>query len=512
MDRDGKNISLWQDTQRFMPNSKPAPGAQYDVVIVGGGMTGVMTAVMLQTQGKNCLLAESHNLGFGTTGGTTAHLNTLLDTPYHVIAKAFGEDSARTVATAASEAIQLIENNIRLLNIECEFARSDAFLFSQSESETNDLERVFQSATKAGLSGEYVTDLPIPVAFEKAARFQDQAKFNPLKYLFAIASEFERLGGTIAHDCHVSDVHDDDGKISVTTSQGVFGTEKLVYATHIPPGINLLHLRCAPWRSYAMALKLAGERYPAGLIYDLKDPYHYYRSQTIDGQTYLIVGGKDHKTGENENTEHVFATLHADVERIFNIKEITHQWSSQYFESADGLPYIGHLPGSNSGIYVATGFGGNGMIYSHIAAQEITRQILTGESIYENLFSPSRIKPIAGFNNFVTHNVDVVKHFVGKWISLHQLGDLAEIAPGEGRVVKVENKPVALYKSENGKLHAVSSICTHMKCNVVWNGTERSWDCPCHGARYSPDGKVLTGPASQDLEVISLKDLFASEA
>jgi glycine/D-amino acid oxidase-like deaminating enzyme/nitrite reductase/ring-hydroxylating ferredoxin subunit len=509
MKRDGSKISLWQETDTYLPsNSESLKDTRYDVIIVGGGMTGVLTGFLLQQQGKKCLLLEAGNLAFGTTGGTTAHLNTLLDTPYSTIDNNFSKDASHTVANAASLAIRFIEENVRSLNIACEFNRTHAYLFSQNEDETRELKKITNAAIRAGLDATYTMDLPIPVAFEKAVRFSDQASFHPVRYLYGIASEFERLGGHILDNCRVTDVKENGESLSVSSTRGMFTTGRLVYATHIPPGVNILHLRCAPWRSYAMVVKLANNEYPDGLTYDMKDPYYYYRTQRIGEDSYLICGGEDHKTGDEVNAEHSFLKLRAHIQRIFNIKEVTHEWSSQYFESADGLPYIGILPGDNENIYVATGYGGNGMIYSHVAAREISHHILTGKSYHDNLFSPSRIKPIAGFTNFVTHNADVVRHFVGKWFGVEQIDELADLAPGDGKVVTIENTRIALSRDIDGSVHAVSPVCTHLKCNVSWNNAERSWDCPCHGARYSPDGVVLTGPADHDLEKIELRQLI----
>ena len=237
------------------------------------------------------------------------------------------------------------------------------------------------------------------------------------------------------------------------------------------------------------------------------DPYHYYRTQDIDGEKYFIAGGEDHKTAHEENTEACFNDLIAHTKKHFDVAEVTHRWSSQYFEPADGLAYIGHLPGNPENVYVATGFGGNGITYSHIAAITLTDLITKGNSEFKDLFSPGRIKPVAGFEAFVKENADVVKEFIVKRISPEKITALSELANGEARVVRYEGEKIAIYKDENGKAHALNPVCTHAKCIVGWNVAEKTWDCPCHGARYSIDGEVLTGPARKGLEKIDLEQL-----
>jgi nitrite reductase/ring-hydroxylating ferredoxin subunit len=260
-----------------------------------------------------------------------------------------------------------------------------------------------------------------------------------------------------------------------------------------------------------MAVRLEDDAYPEGLAYDMYDPYHYYRTQEIDGKKYLIAGGDDHKTGDEPNTNGCFLKLEAHVRTHFNVAEIADQWSSQYFEPVDGLPYIGHLPGNPDNVYVATGYGGNGITYSHVAALILSRRILGQQDVYNELFTPGRVKPVAAFTDFIKHNADVVKQFAGKWFKHEKLAEAASLAPGEGKVVKFENEILALYKDEQGALHAVNPACTHMKCSVTWNAGEKSWDCPCHGARYSYDGQVLNGPANKDLESVEIRALIKEE-
>ncbi|QHS63832.1 FAD-dependent oxidoreductase [Chitinophaga agri] len=504
INRDGAQTSLWQgNVQSYLTTNRADRHKKYDVVIIGGGITGITTGLLLQEAGKQCLIVEAEELGFGTTGGTTAHLNTLLDVPYYVIAQNFGEENAKHVAHATAEALNLIRNNVTRFNIDCGFQEADAYLFAQDEDQEKELDKIRKSSADAGLNIDYITDIPVTVPFRKAVRATGQAKFNPLLYIQGLAKAFEAAGGTIIQQCRVINVTEDD-TMKVATTSGVFSTVDVVYATHIPPGINLLHLRCSPYRSYAMAVTLEDEAYPEDLSYDMYDPYHYYRTQIVNGQRYLIIGGEDHKTGEEINTDQCFRSLEAHARKHFSVKEIVYRWSSQYFEPTDGLPYIGYLPGHEDHVYVASGFGGNGMTYGTVSAQLLKCIIMKENATLEKLFDPNRIKPVAGFTSFVTHNTDVIKEFFGKLFSADELKQLSDLAPGEGKLVRYHDKKVALYKNEEGKLFALNPTCTHMKCDVKWNQTEKSWDCPCHGARYNYDGKVITGPADADLEGLVL--------
>ncbi|MBT1707550.1 FAD-dependent oxidoreductase [Fulvivirgaceae bacterium PWU5] len=509
--RDGSFVSLWQEMPVYGSLHRAQQDTSYDVAIVGGGITGITTALLLQQAGKRCILVEAENLGFGTTGGTTAHLNTLLDTPYTTIIQNFGTSGAQSVARAAREAVDLIQRHVSTYGIDCGFEEAAAYLFSQDEKQSKELQDIFDASRTVGLAIQYTDSIPLPIPMQKAVRVERQGKFHPLRYVHALAHAFEALGGAILQYAPVTKVTEGD-VVLIDAGGKSIRAHNLVYATHTPPGINLLHLRLAPWRSYAMAVTLADGKYPEGLCYDMYDPYHYYRTQVVDGKSYLIAGGEDHKTGHEENTEKRFRTLEAHVRKYFAVESIAYQWSSQYFEPVDGLPYIGNLPMHGNNIYVATGYGGNGMTYSTVAAGILRDLITKQENVYQELFSPSRIKPVAGFTSFMQNNLDVAKNLIGGWFSSEALQDLANLAPGEGKVVEYEGKSIALSRDSEGALHAVSPTCTHMGCHVAWNLAEQSWDCPCHGARYSPDGKVLTGPASADLEVVSLRSAVESNS
>ncbi|HJS55014.1 MAG TPA: FAD-dependent oxidoreductase [Chitinophagaceae bacterium] len=508
--RDGCNISLWQESiNDYKSVNKIDSSVLYDAVIVGGGITGITAALLLQNAGMNCLVLEAHNLCFGTTGGTTAHINTLLDVPYSTIEKKFNKEKSKLVADSVKEAVSLIRDNIKKYNIDCDFKTTTATLFAKDNDQKEELEKINEATIDAGIKNNFVDEISIPVKFIKALRVYDQAKFNPVRYVYSLAKEFEKAGGTIMQQCRFLSA-DENENVAIETSKGKCTGRFLIYATHIPPGVNLLHFRCIPFRSYAMAVRLQKSSYPEDLVYDMYDPYHYYRSQEIDGEKYFLVGGEDHKTAHEDNHEYCFLKLESHIRKYFDVKEIAYKWSSQYYESPDGLPYIGQLPGHTK-IFTATGYGGNGMPYSNVAALSLKRTICGEENPYQELYDPNRLKPVAGFSSFISHNADVVKQFANRFFSTDELQQLAALAGGEGRIVNFKDEKIAIYKDDSGVIHALHSVCTHAGCEVKWNNTELSWDCPCHGTRYSYDGKVMTGPATKNLTKVNVRELVDKE-
>lgn len=484
------------------------PDEVADVLIVGGGMAGMSTALELQKRGKRVLVCEARNIGFGTSGGTTAHLNTFLDTTYPQIDRNFGKEDSAKICAAAKSAIALIKENIHSYHFACGFNERSGYLFAKDEKQAEELQQIVESSRAAGCEVNFCDEIPLKAAFTSAARFEEQAQFHPLQYLTGIAEAFVTNGGFVLQQCRVLKVEPEGDLLHVETSKGLLLARQLVYATHTPPGVNLLHFRLAPYRSYALALHTENHFYPEALIYDMDEPYHYYRSQQLDGKRYLIAGGQDHKTGHNENTSDCFDKLKQFVGGIIPIKEVAFSWSSQYFESTDGLPYIGHLPGNPENVFVATGFGGNGMIYSHVSAMLLADMLTGKENPLQKLLDPNRIKPVAGFASFVKESADVAREFISKFFAPEKVKDLDTLAINEARVVKLDGEAIAVYRDDAGKIHAVSPECTHINCHVKWNNAELSWDCPCHGSRFDADGALLTAPARKNLDAV----LFEKDA
>ncbi|HTN21592.1 MAG TPA: FAD-dependent oxidoreductase [Pelobium sp.] len=501
--RDGSAISLWQAYNiQSRANATVSEKESCDVLIIGAGITGVTTALMLQSRGKKCVLVEANHVGFGTTGGTSAHLNTFFDATYPGVEKDFGKESAKLLAQAGKDTFSIIKDFINSLAIDCDYAEKPGILYAEDEAQAQQLQQIKESSIEAGVEVCDTSDNKIPVDFTAALKFVAQGQFHPLRYLEGLVKEFLRLGGVLYENSRVVKIEsDDDIHLVHIQDRSLIKARNVVYATHVPPGFNLFNFRCAAYRSYVIAVKLKEENYPEELIYDMQEPYHYIRTHNVDGQSLLLIGGEDHKTGQG-NEEESLRRLTDYASAYFDISEVVHGWSSQYYVPVDGLPYIGAYPGHKN-TYLATGFNGNGMIFGTLAGQVISDQILRKENPYSQLFDPSRIKPIAGFKEWVKENADVAVHFVKDRLNVEGLESLQQIPADSGQVVELDGEKLAVYKSKDGKIHALSPVCSHAGCIVKWNPLEKSWDCPCHGGRYDPLGNVLTGPPRKPLEEVS---------
>lgn len=497
--RDGQHISPWQNNTSDQPAKAILYGSdEFDALIVGAGITGLTAGLLLQKAGKKVLIVDAHRPGFGTTVGTSAHINTFADTTYKEAESAFGQQGAQLFADAINEGFALIKANIEQYQINCDYAAKPGYLYAEDEDQAKQLEDIYNGANQVGVPVAYADEVPTPIKYIKAARFDNQAQFHPLKYLKALQEKFEKAGGQLLEETIIDSV-DNAGDIHIAKAGEVsMKAKSVIYATHIPPKITSFSFRCAPYRSYVIAVKLKGHHYPDALIYDLQEPYHYFRTHEIDGQPLLLAGGNDHKTG-HDDPEKAFADLEKYTRQHYAVSSVKYRWSSQYYVPVDGFPYIGQMPEASNGTYCATGYNGNGMMLGSIAGKILSDLILSGASKYEKVFSPSRIKPIDGFTEFVRENADVGYHFVADRFGIPETDSLKRLAPGTGKLVEVDGKKIAAYRDEEGNIHALSPVCTHAACIVNWNAEEKSWDCPCHGARYDVDGNVLTGPATRNL-------------
>ncbi|MES2266132.1 MAG: FAD-dependent oxidoreductase [Bacteroidota bacterium] len=504
--RDSKTLSAWQKGNFTLnpATEKATEGAVYDALVVGGGITGLTTALLLQKQGQRTILAEARTIGFGTTGGTSAHLNTFFDATYADVESDFSEADAKLLANCGKEAFSMIRQLSQDHNIACDLEFKDGYLYAETDEEVKMLDDILAASQKAGIEVFEADSNGVKVPFKKSIVFKKQGQFHPLKYIFGLAKAFTEAGGIISENTFIRETSFADGVHSAKGDSITIKAKNLVYATHLPPGINIFDFNCAPYRSYVLGVKLKNEAdYPDALSYDSKDPYHYFRSHTIDGQKYLLIGGEDHKTG-HEDPDASFETLEKYIREYYDVDEVTFKWSAQYYVPTDQFPFIGQMPMGDDNLYTATGYNGNGMMFGTIAGKMISDAILGKENEYADLFSPSRIKPVAGFTDFVKENADVAYRYIADRFSAEKIDSLKELQPETGTIVKYEGDKLAVYKDANGKVTALNPTCTHAGCIVCFNPAEKSWDCPCHGGRFDIDGKVLTGPPRIDLQKVDI--------
>jgi glycine/D-amino acid oxidase-like deaminating enzyme/nitrite reductase/ring-hydroxylating ferredoxin subunit len=487
-------------------------GASADVCVIGAGIAGLLVAHRLLGEGKSVIVVDRAGIAAGETGKTTAHLTAVVDSGYRDIASMHGKEAAALVAESHLSAITRLEHVIRNEGIECDFARVDAYSYANASDREalSALEPEREAATDARLVCEIVDSAPLPFRTGPALRFPMQAEVDVQKLVAGLARSIVQRGGLVYAPVRV-DAIEKGGPLRVHTTRGpVIEASSVVVATNTPVNdVVTMHTKQAPYRSYAIAAPIPQGSITRALFWDRENPYHYVRTLRLGvpgrsgEQEVVIVGGEDHKVGQEAHAEACWAKLEDWMRARFpKAAAVSHRWSGQVNEPADGLAFIGQNPGDEE-IYIVTGQSGNGMTYGAIAALLIGDLVLGRQSPYATLYDPSR-KPTAlqAIGTFARENLDVARHY-GDWLLPGTARTIADIPPGQGGVVRRGLKKIAVYVDEQGRAHERSATCPHLGCVVAWNGAERSWDCPCHGSRFDAYGKLLVGPAVRDLEPVS---------
>jgi len=491
------NRSLWLETgppERF---PRLRRDIEVDVAVVGGGLTGITTALHLARAGKRVAVLEALRVGEGVTGHTTAHLTEALDARYHKLIGRFGERAARLAARSQRDAIDRIESLVRDLGIDCGFRRVPGFLFTEREDDGPMLANEAEAAARIGVVASLVREVPLPWKTAAALRFERQATFHPMRYVMALALLLKGLGSYVFEESRVEAIEEGEPCI-VRTNDCVVRARDVVVATHAPVGSGVtIHMKEAQYRSYVIAARLQAPLADA-LFWNTGSPYHYLRIHHHPSGDLAIIGGEDHKVGTEPLTEGRYERLAEYARARLGPLEAQGRWSGQVVETIDGLPYIGRARGMKHVLF-ATGFAGNGMTFGTVAGMLLADLLLGASNPYAELFDPTRVKPIASIGRFVRENVSFPAHFVGDRLRGAETSDPASIERGEGKILLVDGEKVACSRDAKGDLHAVSPICPHMGCYVAWNQAERSWDCPCHGSRFQPTGEVIDGPSMSPL-------------
>jgi glycine/D-amino acid oxidase-like deaminating enzyme/nitrite reductase/ring-hydroxylating ferredoxin subunit len=499
--------SIWSATAKMPRCTRLLRSTEADVCVVGGGIAGLTTAYLLGRAGKSVIVLEDGKLASGMTQVTTAHLSNEIDDGFVEMERWHGTDNVQLAVESHGAAIRLIEKHDEELHAESEFQRVDGFLFLAPEHDEEFLDKELAAAHRCGFtSAEKTSHVPLSgYDTGPCIRYPNQARFHPLKYLAALAAAIKAQGGRICTNTHAD--HIEGGrKATIEVGRLTVTTDSVVVATNTPINdLVAIHTKQAPYMTYAIGARVPTGSVPDALLWDTLEAYHYVRLEPLnDGNgshELLIVGGEDHKTGQADDTAQRHARLEAWARTRFPMMgDVEFKWGGQWMETTDGLAFIGRNPLDHENVFIVTGDSGMGITHGTIAGMLLTDLILGRDNPWAELYDPAR-KNVLGATRFVKENVNVAAQYVD-WVTPGDVKSVDEIALGCGAVVRRGLSKVAVYRDGSGALTEVSAVCPHLDCIVHWNAAETTWDCPCHGSRFDPQGKVINGPANSDLTPI----------
>jgi glycine/D-amino acid oxidase-like deaminating enzyme/nitrite reductase/ring-hydroxylating ferredoxin subunit len=501
----GTTTSVWMATTDVPSEPALSKDMSANVCVIGAGIAGMTTAYLLAREGKSVIVLDDGPIGGGMTARTTAHLTNALDDRFYELERLFAEEGAQLAAESHTAAIDRVEAIVQAEKIDCEFERVDGYLFIPPNGRMKVLDDELPAAHRAGLTEvRRLERAPLQV-FDTGPclHFPRQGQFHPLKYLTGLARAIERDGSQIYTNTHADKIEGGD-QASVTTTNGKkIRCDAIVVATNTPVNDRMvIHTKQAPYTTYVIGARVPHGSVPAMLLWDapadLWDAYHYIRIERGEESDVLIVGGEDHKTGQQHDGAQRWGKLEQWTRNRFPmVEEIEYRWSGQVMEPVDGLAFIGPNPADEDNVFIATGDSGMGMTHGTIAGMLLTDLIMGRENPWAELYDPSR-KTLSSIKDFAQENVNVAAQYTDV-ITPGEVDSIDEIANGDGAVIRKGLSKIAVYRDEAGTIHSMSAVCVHLGCIVNWNPAEKTWDCPCHGSRYDDVGGVINGPANSDL-------------
>lgn len=471
-----------------------------DVVVIGGGITGITTAFLLKKAGLAVVLIDAGRIIKGTTGYTTAKITSLHRLVYADLIEKFGRKKAQQYSDANQAAIEMIASLVEEYKIPCDFERKPAYTYAESGEARDLVEAEVDAARSLDLPASFTDEVPLPCRATGAIVLEGQAQFHPRNYLLLLAGHLPGDGSYIFEMTRAVDVKEQGGRVLVKTDQGSLTSDYAVLATHYPiydrPGSYFARMQAS--RSYALGLKI-GEPFPDGLFINATGNIHSWRSQPASTGEMVIVTGEDHDTGRVTDTRARYHRLEDYARSIYPVQSVDYHWSAQDYITVDRIPYIGPLASGYDRIFVATGFAKWGMTTGTAAGMILTDLIQNRQNPWTEVFDPTRFKDEPEYPDRVQKALKAA----GKPIEVDATKFdqmVADIPLREGKIIELDRQMVAVYRDRTGALHTLDPTCMHMSCIVSWNSAERSWDCPCHGSRYDAYGRVIESPTVRDLK------------
>lgn len=488
--------SYWLDSTKVTDFPQLTEDIKVDVAIVGGGMVGITTAFLLKKRGLKVAVVEAERILQGTTGHTTAKITSQHSLIYARIKKEMGDELAHQYADANESAIHMIDSLIKENNIDCDFSWRPAFMYTNDQKYITDIEDEARAAASFGIKASIEDKLPLPVPLKIALKFDKQAQFHPVKYLKVLAEKIPGDGSAIFEKTTAINIDKEASQV-ITREGHTITADRIIIASHYPffDGGGMYFSRIYADKSYIIGVKVE-EEFPEGMFINAESPTRSLRSQRYKDGEIVLIGGEHHKTGDGSNLNQHYQNLLDFAYQNYEVQEVLYRWSNQDCMTADGVPYVGNLTGKYPNLYVATGFCKWGMTNSTASAMILSDLITEGDNPWAPVYNPTRFN-LASLKSIAIENLDVAKEYItGK---LAELPKDVEIANGEAKEVGIDGQRVGAYRDEQGELHMIDITCTHLGCELKWNDAETTWDCPCHGSRFSPDGDIVEGPAFNHL-------------
>lgn len=498
--------SIWKEFKEIPTFESLQQSVETEVGIVGGGIVGIISAYLLTKAGKKVVLIEAEKLIDGVTGFTTAKITAQHGLIYDELINSIGQEQAKLYYDANIAGLNLIKQLSIDLNIECDLTEENAFIFAQTKEGAQKIAKEAQAYKVLAIDGELAKkEVDLPFAIEEALVMYKQAQFHPVKFLAGLIEEIKRLGGQIYEHTRALKIINQDEPVIVTEKMSLISCNQVIVASHYPinDSAGMYFTKLSVNRSYAIAARTK-RNFPAGMYISAENPTRSLRSVlSTNGEKLIVIAGDGHVTGRSKTKtiEH-YHNLEAFGKKQFDIEEILYHWSSQDLTTLDKVPYIGKKTDESDRILVATGFNKWGMSNGAVAATILSDQILEKKNKFAPLFDPTRSNlKKESTKSFIKDNASVAKELISGKIEKASKS-IYDLKKDEGDTIEYKGKKTGAYRDEKGKIHLVNLTCTHLGCSTKWNDAERSWDCPCHGSRFSYKGEVLEGPAVNPLESI----------
>lgn len=494
----GKPVSYWLDSTPQTNYPSAINNLSVDVAVIGAGIAGLTAAYLLKKAGKTVAVIEAEKVGAGVSGHTTAKVTSLHQLIYADLIKEIGEEKARLYGESNEAAVKFVARTIEAEGIDCDFSHQNTYTFADTPDKLEKIKAEYEAAKQLGLPASFVTETSLPFAVAGAVEFSNQAQFHVRKYLLHLVGKIAGEGSYILEETRVTDVK--EGEVCrVITENGTLEAKDVILTTNLPIlDQGLFFAKAYPKRSYIVGAKIDPDRAPKGMFIGIGNDYHSIRTTPYGDGLLLLVGGEGHKVGAESNTADKYRRLEDYALSHFAIDLIDYRWSTQDMVSFDKLPYIGKLTPANNHIYVATGFSLWGMSKGTLSGMILCDLILGKDNPWASLYDSLRATPFVTQES-IKQNLDVGMHWIGDRFKGLSSPSVSDLQKGEGKLINHKGEQLAVYRDEVGEIHAVSAVCSHLGCIVNWNDAEKSWDCPCHGGRFTCDGKVIQAPPVKDL-------------